>query len=253
MRNRQVLALAHRGGARFQPNIGIENTAEAFRQAFSLGYRWFETDVHSSRDGVPYAFHDVDLKRLAGSSSMFAELDAAHIDRLRIRQHPIPRLDALLSEFPDASFNIDLKCDDVVVPTARTLRRLDAVDRVCIASFSHRRLGRFRRIMPEARTSCSLFEAAALRFGPGRFVRQFAVRGGASAAQVPVEWRGVRIITGSFVRAVHDLGLAVHAWTIDDEQTMTWLLDLGVDGIVSDRIDVLKRVLVERGQWTNGL
>ena len=147
------LALAHRGGALLPANHGIENTLVAFGHAVDLGYRYLETDVHVSRDGVVYAFHDADLTRMAGTASAFRDLDSAGIDDIRVGgREPVPRLVELLEAFPEARFNIDVKADDAVDPTLDVLRRTDALDRVCLASFSEDRLHRLRAAAPSVPT-----------------------------------------------------------------------------------------------------
>lgn len=255
------LAIAHRGGATYPPNLGVENSFAAFSRAVELGYRWLETDVHASRDGVVFAFHDTTLTRLAGQDASVGDLDADTLLHARIGgQEPVPTLQALVEAFPQQRFNIDVKDDRAVRPLVDLLERLGAWRRVCLASFSQRRLLRLRRLSPAGTaTSAGPLEVAALRATPPwlpawveRAVtppRVAPVWDTLACVQVPVRVRGVPLVTGGFVRAVHGRGLAVHVWTVDDPVQMHRLLDLGVDGLISDRIDVLKDVLVDRGQW----
>lgn len=244
------LALAHRGGALLPANHGIENTLVAFGHAVDLGYRYLETDVHVSRDGVVYAFHDADLTRMAGTASAFRDLDSAGIDDIRVGgREPVPRLVELLEAFPEARFNIDVKADDAVDPTLDVLRRTDALDRVCLASFSEDRLHRLRAAAPSVPTCLSPAEITRLRIGPLRQVQSYGVRRGGACVQVPFRHRRITVVTAGFVRRAHALGLPVHVWTIDDPAEMGYLLDIGVDGLFSDRVDVLRDVLRERGQW----
>ena len=244
------LAFAHRGGALLAANNGIENTLTAFQNAVDLGYRYLETDVHTSRDGVVYAFHDVELTRMAGTVSAFRDLDAASIDAILVGdREPIPRFADLLEAFPDARFNIDVKSDDAVDPTLAVLRDADALDRVCLASFSGERLARLRATAPAVPTCCSRAEIALLRFGPSRRLQSLGRRRGGACLQVPIRTRQATVVTPGFVRRAHAVDLQVHVWTIDDPAEMRYLLDIGVDGLMSDRVDVLRDVLVERGQW----
>ena len=237
------LAFAHRGGALLAVNEGIENTLTAFQNAVDLGYRYLETDVHSSRDGVVYAFHDVQLTRMTGTVSAFRDLDSAGIDAIRVGgREPVPRLGDLLEAFPEARFNIDAKSDDVVDPLLDVLRDAEALDRVCLASFSGERLRRMRRAVPKVPTSFSPAEIARLRLG------QRLGRAGA-CVQVPFRQRRLTVVTPGLVRRAHAIGAQVHVWTIDDPDEMRYLLDIGVDGLMSDRIDVLRDVLRERDQW----
>ena len=244
------LAFAHRGGAKLAANDGIENTLTAFRNAVELGYRYLETDVHTSLDGVVYAFHDVALTRMTGTVSAFRDLDSAGLDAILVGgREPIPRLADLLDAFPDARFNIDVKADDAVEPTLAVLRDADALDRVCLASFSGRRLSRLRAAVPGVPTCFSPVELAQVRFGPTRWLQSLGLRRGGACVQAPFRTRQTTMVTPDFVRRCHAVGLQVHVWTIDDPAEMRYLLNIGVDGLMSDRVDVLRDVLRERGEW----
>jgi glycerophosphoryl diester phosphodiesterase len=244
------LAFAHRGGALLAANDGIENTLKAFRNAVDLGYRYLETDVHASHDGVVYAFHDVALTRMTGSTTAFHDLDSAGIDALKVGgREPIPRLTDLLEAFPDGRFNIDAKSDDVVEPLLEVLREAGALDRVCLASFSGERLQRIRAAVPTVPTCFSPGEIALLRLDPARDRRARGTRRGGSCVQVPFRRRRLTVVTPGFVRRAHAIGVQVHVWTVDDPTEMRYLLDIGVDGLMSDRIDVLRDVLRDRGEW----
>ncbi|MBD8606276.1 glycerophosphodiester phosphodiesterase [Aeromicrobium sp. CFBP 8757] len=242
------LALAHRGGSGVPGNVGVENSLAAFSHAHALGYRYFETDVRSSSDGVVYAIHDAALDRLTGSADTVAGLTAEALDLLRLDgREPFARLDALYATFPDARLNIDLKSDDVVGPAVDLLTGLGVVDRTLLASFSHRRLRRVRRLLPDVATSASSLEAALVKLLPTVVLRR--LRLAPVCLQVPARRGRLRLVTDGFVRKAHALGLQVHVWTIDEPDEMHELLDLGVDGLVTDRTDVLKDVLTARGVW----
>lgn len=244
------LALAHRGGALLPANEGIENSLVAFQNAVDLGYRYLETDVHASADGVVYAFHDDNLARLTGDPSAISGLPASAIDEARLGgREPIPLMGDLLEAFPDARFNIDIKADSAVDPTLDLIESRGAVDRVCFASFSHKRLLRIRARFPHAASSFSPKEVARLKLSTSPSGQGFGIRRGGVCAQVPHRQGRITVVTRRFVERAHAFGIQVHVWTIDDAQEMNHLLDLGVDGLVSDRIDVLKNVLIARGQW----
>jgi glycerophosphoryl diester phosphodiesterase len=244
------LAFAHRGGALLPANDGIENTLAAFQNAVDLGYRYLETDVHTSLDGVVYAFHDVMLTRMTGTVSAFRDLDSTAIDAILVGgREPIPRLADLLAAFPEARFNIDVKADDAVNPTLELLREAGALDRVCLTSFSADRLHRIRAGAPGVPTCFSPGEIGLLRLAPIRRLQSLGKRRDGACVQVPVRTRRITVVTPAFVRRAHALGLQVHVWTVDDPAEMRSLLDLGVDGLMSDRVDLLRDVLVERGQW----
>jgi glycerophosphoryl diester phosphodiesterase len=239
------LAFAHRGGAGDWP----ENTLPAFAGAVALGYRHVETDVHLTADGVLLAFHDDALDRVTDRTGVIAELPWSEVRAARVDgREPIPRFEELLAAWPDVFVNVDPKHDRSVEPLADAIERAGAVDRVCIGSFSDRRIARLRaRLGPRLCTAMGPKGVARLRSA------SFGLPAGgfdAACVQVPVAHRGVTIVDDRFVRTAHRLGLQVHVWTVDDPVEMGRLLDLGVDGIMTDRPAVLKQVLEARGAWT---
>jgi glycerophosphoryl diester phosphodiesterase len=234
------LAFAHRGGASEAP----ENTLPAFQRAVDLGYRYLETDVHVTADGVVVAFHDDDLSRTTGRPGLIHELPWREVATARVDgAEPIPRLADLLHAFPEHRINIDCKTDAVVGPLGDELAAAGVLPRVCVGSFSDRRLLRLRRRFGSALcTSAGPVELGLLRL-------LGIAAPGVLAAQVPTRLRGVTVTSASFVRTSHKRGVEVHVWTIDDPAEMERLLDLGVDGIMTDRPAVLKEVLERRGEW----
>ncbi|MFW2382141.1 MAG: glycerophosphodiester phosphodiesterase family protein, partial [Acidimicrobiales bacterium] len=145
-----IIAFAHRGGTSTAP----ENTMASFENAVGLGYRYLETDVHRTADGVLVAFHDPSLERIAGDSREISEIEWPELAEIRFDGHSIPRMDALLQRFPEARFNIDPKADSAVEPLVNVIRDHDALDRVCIGAFSDQRIERLRSLLgPELCTS----------------------------------------------------------------------------------------------------
>ena len=143
-----------------------------------------------------------------------------------------------------------MKHDSAVDPTVEALWKCNARDRVLLASFSDRRIRWARRLCgPRQATSAGQREVAALWLGSryGRGLAGFVP--GVAAVQVPVRYARIRVVDTRFIRHAHRLGLQVHVWTIDEPAEMHELLDLGVDGIMTDRIEVLREVLTERGSW----
>ncbi|MER8185895.1 glycerophosphodiester phosphodiesterase [Kitasatospora sp. NPDC094015] len=246
------LAFAHRGGALGHP----ENSLAAFEAAVALGYRYLETDVHATADGVLVAFHDSRLDRVTDRTGLVAELPWSAVGQARIGgTEPVPLLEDLLGAFPEARFNIDVKAAPAIDPLVEAVRRTNAWDRVCVGGFSDRRLAAVRAAAgPRLATSLGPREVARLRLysltGPLLRGRRRPFAG--LCAQVPERHQGVRVVDRAFVRTAHRLGLQVHVWTVDDPGRIRALLDLGVDGIMADRIDVLRDVLHERGCWTDG-
>jgi len=216
----------------------------AFQRAIDLGYTYLETDVHATTDGVVVAFHDTDLQRTCDRPGIISELAWSDVSTARVDGiEPIPLLVDLLEEWPNARFNIDCKSDAAAAPLADVLERMGALDRVCVASFSDRRTARLRRRL--GTRLCT--GAGPLEIGALRVIRR--VVGPAHAVQVPVRKGPVTLVTAGLVKAAHRSGVAVHVWTIDDAVEMDRLLDLGVDGIMTDRPALLRDVLTARGQW----
>ncbi len=234
------IAYAHRGGASDNP----ENTMPAFQHAVDLGYTYLETDVHATSDGVLVAFHDPDLSRTCDRPGTINQLPWREVSAARVAGiEPIPLFEELLEAFPNARINIDPKADSAVAGLIASLRRLNCLDRVCLGSFSDKRLRRLRGEFGAALcTSFGPAQMASLRVG-------VKVPWGGHLAQVPVKMGRVTVVNQRTVARAHGRGYQVHVWTIDDPVEMRRLLDLGVDGLMTDRPSVLKEVLLDRGQW----
>ncbi len=238
-------AFAHRGG--HWPGVG-ENSVAAFERAVAAGYRYLETDVHVTADGALVAFHDESLERVTDGHGLIADHTAAELAGIRIDgTDSIPLLADLLDAFPQAFFNIDIKAPRATAPLAALLAQRKAEERVCVSSFAPERIGAFRRLAPGVATGLSKTAVALLWLGLPLVTR--FLRG--QAAQVPERFLGerLRLVTRRFVRTAHRHGIRVHVWTINDAPVMDALLDLGVDGIVTDQPDVLRAVLEQRGLW----
>jgi glycerophosphoryl diester phosphodiesterase len=242
------LAFAHRGGAA----DGDENTAAAFARAIDLGYRYVETDTQATGDGVAVVFHDATLARMLGDNRRIADVRWADLATLRVGgAAAVPRLDEVLDAWPQVRFNIDVKADRAVAPTLEAVRRTGSLHRVLLASFSDLRLARIRRAVgPAVATSLGTREVALL-WANARLGRLRPVPRGVVAAQVPVRVGTIRVVTPRLIEHAHRLGLQVHVWTVDDPTEAHHLLDLGVDGIMTDRIEVLRDVYSARGHWAD--
>ncbi|MGZ4723842.1 MAG: glycerophosphodiester phosphodiesterase [Ilumatobacteraceae bacterium] len=234
------LPFAHRGGASDVP----ENTMQAFEYAVDLGYRYLETDVQVTADGVLAAFHDNDLRRTTGREGKISELPWSEVSKALVDgKAPIPLLEDLLGAWPDVRINIDCKSNAAVGALVATLRRTGSLPRVCVGGFNDLRLHRLRKMLgSELCTSLGPIEVALLRFG---LVRHFS----GLAAQVPVKEGPLTVVNKRFVERAHRAGLHVHVWTIDDPPEIERLLDMGVDGIMTDRPAVLRQVFEARGVW----
>jgi glycerophosphoryl diester phosphodiesterase len=240
------LAFAHRGGAA----EGDENTAESFARAVALGYRYLETDVHGTADGVAVVFHDPDLLRLTGRPGRVRTLRWADLATVRVAgAAAVPRLEDVLDAWPDIRFNIDVKAPAGIEPTVDAVRRAGAGDRVLLASFSDARLHRLRALAgPGVATSLAMREAARVK-AASLTGRRLRLPPSVVAAQVPVRFRRLPVVDQRFLAYAHRLGLQVHVWTVDDPALMHRLLDLGVDGIMTDHVEVLRDVYRSRGVW----
>lgn len=234
------IAFAHRGGSNHLP----ENSLAAFRAAANLGYRYLETDVQVTRDGVLVAFHDANLLRTCGVDRNIADMSSKDLADVRIHgREPIPFLGELFEEFPQAMFNVDAKSDRVVDPLIEFLRRTDSLSRVCVGSFDHHRLERIRSTFGE-RVCTSASPREVVLWMVGRMVT------GPSCVQVPDRQSVVRVVTDRRVARSNEHGLPVHVWTIDDSVTMQRLIEAGVHGIMTDVGAVLREVVERNRGWT---
>ena len=248
------LLVAHRGGARLAP----ENTLAACRAAVDVwGADMLETDVRLSRDGQVMAIHDGTVDRTTDATGAVASFSAAELGRLdagarfldlegrpsfRGRGEGVPRLQDLLDAFPGMRFNVEAKESEVAGPLVALVRRLGAEARVLVAAEyeRNRRAARGDRGPWGASRHQGFWFWAGHRLpGGGPYVPPVDV------LQVPETWQGLRIVTPSFVRAAHRRNLPVQVWTVDDPDVMRRLLSWGVDGIQTDRPDLLARVLHE--------
>jgi glycerophosphoryl diester phosphodiesterase len=239
------IPFAHRGGAA----DGLENTVAQFRRAIETGYRYLETDVHATRDGKLVAFHDATLDRVTDGAGRIADLPWSDVRRARVGgKEPVALFEELLETFPEARWNVDLKDEPALHPLLDLIARTDAWDRVCVGSFSEARVVRAQRLAgPRLATSYGTRGVLNLRLRSWGVPA--ALRRSAIAAQVPEAQSGIQVVDPRFVRAAHARGLQVHVWTINDADRMHRLLDLGVDGIMTDHIDTLRKVMEDRGVW----
>ncbi|MCI0425089.1 MAG: glycerophosphodiester phosphodiesterase [Actinobacteria bacterium] len=251
------VAIAHRGSRYHWP----ENTLEAFAGAVSMGYRHIETDVRMTRDGVLVCIHDPTVDRTTEGVGRVAEFDFADLESLdaghrhsksneypfRGRKIRVPRLEETVASFPDTRFVLDLKADGMAMELARIIDDQDLGERVVVGSFNDRRLREVRRAT-SGRVPVSTGSARSRSWVAASRMGRSPV-GAASALQVPKSLRGVRVVDGKLVAAAHRAGLQVHVWTVNEREEMGRLLDLGVDGLVTDRLDVLREVLAGRGAW----
>jgi glycerophosphoryl diester phosphodiesterase len=248
------IPMVHRGAPLGREVEVVENTRAAFRRAYQLGFRYFETDVRTTRDGVLVACHDHSLRRVAGERVQIADVTWDELADTPVGDEPLPRLVDLLEEYPDVSFNIDPKVDEAVRPLVTVLLDMSVLSRSCVASFSDRRLWWVRTALPERVCTAA---------GPRELVKAStqAARGqpldlpGVDVLQIPrflarrspapLRWQ--REWRADLVAAAQRVGLPVHVWTVNDGAEMERLLGRGVDGVMSDDTKVLASVFAAHG------
>ena len=241
--HKSFVCFAHRGGALEYP----ENTERAFAGAVAMGYRYIETDVQATADGIVVVFHNDTLDNLTDGAGVVSQLLFSEVRTAKTGGEPIMTLEQALETFPETHFNIDVKTDHAVEPTLDIIRRMDAFDRVCLAAFSDKRLNRLRALAGDgACIGAGPKDVTALKFASwGAPARRLAVH----CAQVPMRAYGIALVTPRFLRQCARQGIAVHVWTINEATDMRRLIRLGVNGIMSDRPSLLKQVAIEEGVW----
>lgn len=224
----------------------------AFRAALRLGFRYLELDVRTSRDGEVLVFHDECLDRSTDGMGNLHDLTSAQLREVRIGgREPLPTLEELLLEWPDVHLNVDVKDNRGVAAVARLIEKHQAHDRVLVASFSDlRRLRVLRKLSrPAASSGGALSVALLLLLGPlglSPLIRRLAR---IDCVQVPLRRGPLTVVTPAFIRRCHRAGIQVHVWTLNTEPAIEAVLELGVDGVMTDRADILARVLSARNAW----
>lgn len=251
------IAFGHRGGSKLWP----ENTMAAFEGAVRLGCRYLETDVRLTRDGVLVTIHDETLERTTNGSGAVSACTLAELKQLDAGYHfssdggqsfpfrsqglTIPTLAEVAEAFPSVRLNVDMKQHEpaMVEDFACFIEERGLSDRVLVASFDDRIIGEFRR-RTEGRIATAGAGGESRRFWlASRLGLTRLLRVAYDALQVPPTMGWLPVVDRRFVAAAHRLGLQVHVWTVDEAQEMRRLLDLDVDGIMSDRPDILLEVL----------
>jgi glycerophosphoryl diester phosphodiesterase len=240
------LPLAHRGGAGLAP----ENTMAAFAQAYALGFRYLETDIRVTADGVCALFHDAGTRRLTGLPGRFGTLSWAQVGRLRILgSEPVPRLEELLGAFPDARVSIDLKDPRALGRLAAAVRSLGAQDRVCLAGTADHWLAHARALLGGRLVTAMGWQSTSRLVAAARLGRRPRGVRPAPFVHVPLRLHGLPVFVDRLVPMAAELGCRVVVWTVNEPATMGRLLDAGVHGLITDRPDLLREVLVTRNAW----
>lgn len=256
------LIMAHRGDSGNTP----ENTMIALENAVKIGVDVLESDIHITKEDEIVLFHDEDLKRTTGKEGTIRSHTLKELQEIdlganftqdngdtypfRDRSHKIVTLREAFDRFPDVIFNLDIKDTFPAAPMelARIISKMDRKDSVIVASFHDSQIEHFRELVPDVPTSAHPGEVKRFvlnsKFGLPRIKKQDIQF---KAFQVPVKSGPLKVVTEKFVRMAHERNIAVHVWTINDEETMIQLLDLGIDGIFTDQPALLREVLEKRG------
>ena len=245
LKEKTPIAIAHRGGE----GKGSENTLEAFSYAISLGYRYIETDIHATKDGKVVLFHDESLERLTDVRGLVKNFTYSELEKFKIcGKYKIPTLEEAIVSWSDVFFNIDCKSDNVTLPLIKILNgNPKLLNRVCIGSFSGQRLNFIRNNLgSKIITSCGPQEVIKIKLS-SLGLKYPSIK--AHCIQIPLYYYGMPVLDKNLIKKSHELGLKVHVWTINKKSEMHKMLDLGVDGIISDKIDILKSVYKERKIW----
>ncbi|MDA9636754.1 glycerophosphodiester phosphodiesterase family protein [SAR86 cluster bacterium] len=233
--NTKFQGFIHRGDA---TNF-TENTMEAFKEARANGYKHIETDLRQTKDGKIITFHDPNLSRITGSNS---KIQNTKLSEIRMRRLPkkefIPTIDDLLEEFPDTYFNFDLKVSGMTEKVLTKIKNHRAVDRICLGSFNSNTIREIQSLNSQINTSMGRSQLIGYRF--------FNKKNNCTAVQMPLNYLGLEVCTKDFVTKCHQDNIKVNVWTINDEQTMRKLIDIGVDGIMSDNAQLLMSIMKEK-------
>lgn len=231
------LNFAHRGGALLAP----ENTLTAFRNAVEIGADVLELDIHATKDSKLVVIHDSTVEGPSGTKRAVKELALEELKRLK---PTIPALREVFAEFPDRRINIEIKPANppIAAKLASLIKEMRMTDKVLVASYDYKTIKNFRRLAPKVATGASAQELRVFHvFRTLGLIRFYNPR--ADAFQVPEYYRGIHVVTEAFIKAAHSKNIKVHVWTVNDEEAMRRLLQMGVDGIMTDRPDLLKEVL----------
>ena len=235
------IGLSHRGNSK----KFIENSFEAFNSIVHMGYKHIETDLRMTLDGEVIAFHDPDLKRLFNLDLQVKDLTFNEIDNLfKEKKCRLLTLEDALKKFPKIHFNIDLKVEEVIQDSIKVVTDFNAFDRVCFASFSSGRTEKVLRQNQNTIVSMGMKDVALFKFFKFHNKKIKII-------QIPLKWKGIKILTRNLIQKAHKRNLLVHVWTINDRKIINNLIDLGVNGIVTDEPELLMEIMKERDLISN--
>ena len=250
------LVIAHQGGDGLWPG----DTMFAFEHAAELGVDVLEMDLHITKEGVLVINHDETVDRTTDSTG---EIEAMNLDEIKALDAgydwsndngntfpyrgmgiTIPTLEEVFEAFPGYHMTIEIKTTErsMAMPFCELIRAYDMQDKVLVASFLDERMEEFREVCPEVATSSARQETTIFVLLSKAFLGRL-YSPSFNALQVPEESSGITVMTTQFVRAAHERNLRVEPWTIDDSKQMKQYIEWGVDGIITDRPDLMLEIL----------
>lgn len=230
------IGLSHRGNSK----DFIENSFEAFNSVIQMGYEYIETDLRMTLDGEVIAFHDPDLKRLFNLDLLVKDLTFNEIANLfKEKNCRLLTLEDALKEFPHVNFNIDLKVKEAIQHSVKVVADLNSFDRVCFASFHSSHTKKVLHLNQNAIVSMSMKDVALFKF-----FKIYNKR--IKVIQIPIKWKGIKLLTRNLMQEAYKNNLLVHVWTVNDEVTINNLIDIGVNGIITDQPELLMKTMKER-------
>jgi len=235
------IGLSHRGNSK----KFIENSFEAFNSVIQMGYKYIETDLRMTKDNEVIAFHDPDLKRLFNLDAQVKDLTFNEIAILfREKNCSLLTLEDALKKFPKIHFNVDLKVKEVIQDSIKVVENLNAFNRVCFASFHSSHTKKILQHNQNAIVSMGLKDVALFKFFKFKNEKIKII-------QIPLKWKGIKVLTRNLIQKVDKSNLLVHVWTVNDRKTINYLIDLGVNGIVTDEPELLMKIMKQRDLISN--
>ena len=230
------IGLSHRGNSKKY----IENSFEAFNSVIQMGYKYIETDLRMTLDREVIAFHDPNLKRLFNLDLQVKDLTLNEISSLfKEKKCNLLTLEDALIKFPDIHFNIDLKVNEVIQDSIKVVADLNAFDRVCFASFRSSHTEKVLQHNKNAIVSMGMKDVVLFKFF--KFYNKKI-----KIIQIPLRWKGIKVITRNLIQRADKNNLLIHVWTVNERKTINNLIDLGVNGIVTDEPELLMEIMKER-------
>jgi len=243
LENQKFIAFSHRGGALENK----ENTIEAFQKSVDIGYRYIETDVQNTKDDKLVIFHDDDLVRINNQNIKIAEITYEELENIFIFDDQIiPLFEDTINNFSKINFNIDPKTDRASVLLKNLLINRNDLERFCIGSHFQHRLDLFNLNKFE-KMAISMSRQEVIKLYINQYLYLF--KQATPCVQVPTSFKGITIVNEKLIKFIHDQDKKIHVWTVDDQDEMQRLIDLGVDGIMTDRPSLLKEILIKNNLW----